>query len=142
ESELSADFAKQFGGRAAQSPLWEVLRQPISVHNLGGCPMASQPGAGVTDAHGQVYEYPGLYVMDGAILPAATGVNPSHTIAAVAERNIEAAIRKITNQPSWRAPQMAETAKINDPLAGVTVPKEGTALPVTAPVRITFKEKL
>ena len=46
--------------------------------------MADDVTRGVTDGQGQVHGYPGLYVLDGAILPAATGVNPSHTIAAVA----------------------------------------------------------
>ena len=30
----------------------------------------------MTDGGGQVYGYPNLYVLDGACLPVATGVNP------------------------------------------------------------------
>ncbi|WP_397536237.1 GMC oxidoreductase [Roseateles sp.] len=35
---------------------------------------------------GEVFGYPGLYVMDASILPANVGVNPSLTITAMAER--------------------------------------------------------
>jgi cholesterol oxidase len=40
----------------------------------------------VVDHRGAVFGYPGLYVIDGAIVPEALGVNPSRTIAALAER--------------------------------------------------------
>ena len=33
----------------------------------------------------QVHEYPGLYAIDGSIVPANPGVNPSLTITALAE---------------------------------------------------------
>lgn len=144
EAELSADFAKSLGGRLAVNPLWKMMRVPVSVHNLGGCPMGMVEGEGVVDAFGEVFEYPGLYVLDGSILPAATGANPSHTIAAVAERNVEAAIRKIRNLPGWRAPEMdaALQHRAREPLDEVVVPQGGTALPSTPPVVLSFTETL
>lgn len=61
----------------------------VSVHPLGGCPMSDDPAAGVVDDGGKVHGYDGLYVLDGSIVPAAIGVNPSKTIAALAERGAE-----------------------------------------------------
>ena len=61
----------------------------ITVHPLGGCPMSDDPSQGVTDDVGRVHGYEGLYVLDGSIVPTALGVNPSKTIAALAERGVE-----------------------------------------------------
>ena len=41
----------------------------ITVHPLGGAPMGRHPGEGLCDEYGEVYGHPGLYVMDGALLP-------------------------------------------------------------------------
>jgi cholesterol oxidase len=58
-------------------------------HPLGGAPMGS-----VCDQYGRVQGHKGLYVMDGALIPGSTGAcNPSMTIAALAERNIETVLR-------------------------------------------------
>ena len=109
------EIVRALGGHLATTPTWRYLRQPISVHNLGGCRMADNPAAGVVNTDGQVFGHPGLYVLDGAILPAATGVNPSHTITAVAERCAETAIRRITGTPAWTAPQRSETRPADCP---------------------------
>jgi cholesterol oxidase len=61
----------------------------ITVHPLGGCPMSDDPRSGVVDEHGKVHGYEGLYVLDGSIVPTSLGVNPSKTIAALAERGVE-----------------------------------------------------
>jgi cholesterol oxidase len=66
----------------------------ITVHPLGGCPMADDPKSGVVDDAGKVHGYEGLYVLDGSIVPTALGVNPSKTIAALAERGIERLIER------------------------------------------------
>jgi cholesterol oxidase len=44
---------------------------------------------GVVDPSGRVFGCDGLYVADGSILPGPVGVNPSMTIAALAERIAE-----------------------------------------------------
>lgn len=47
--------------------------------------MAPTREEGVVDLQGQVHGHPGLYVVDGSIVPGNPGVNPSLTIAALAE---------------------------------------------------------
>jgi len=65
------------------------LGRYITVHPLGGSPMSDEAQEGVVDAYGRVHGYRGLRVADGSIVPTALGVNPSETIAALAERNVE-----------------------------------------------------
>lgn len=55
-------------------------------HPLGGCRMAESPELGVVDDRGRVFGYEGLYCTGSSIIPTSLGVNPSLTIAAVAER--------------------------------------------------------
>jgi cholesterol oxidase len=44
---------------------------------------------GVVSPVGEVFDNENLFVIDGAIVPSALGVNPSLTIAALAERIAE-----------------------------------------------------
>jgi cholesterol oxidase len=68
-------------------------RRLLSVHPLGGAAIGSTERDGVVDHTGQVYGHPGLYVADGSLYPAAPGVPPSMTIAALAERIADLASR-------------------------------------------------
>lgn len=77
-------IAKSLGGTYFDNPLTH-LNKVISVHPLGGCPMGATAESGLVGPQGEVFGYPGLYVVDGSILPTSTGPNPSLTIAAVAE---------------------------------------------------------
>lgn len=74
------------GGKAWVPPTWTILKTLVTPHPLGGCNMGTTADDGVVDHGGQVFGYPGLYVADGAIVPEAVGLNPSRTIAALAER--------------------------------------------------------
>ena len=91
------------GGRVLPNPMWMALpdfggfqlpRGPVlTVHPLGGCPMADSFADGVVDSYGRVFDvrsradmFPGLAVLDGSIIPVSLGINPSLTIAALAER--------------------------------------------------------
>jgi cholesterol oxidase len=61
-------------------------------HPLGGCRMGATPDDGVVDEFGRVFNYPGLYVADGSMIPTALGVNPSLTISALTLRIVAEAV--------------------------------------------------
>lgn len=70
-----------------QSTINEVLlNTPSTAHILGGCGIGVSEDTGVIDVNHQVFNYPGLYVADGSVIPANLGVNPSLTITAMTER--------------------------------------------------------
>ncbi|WP_409468197.1 GMC oxidoreductase [Streptomyces sp. HC307] len=142
EERFCKDMAEALGGRPAANPLWRALRLPVSVHNLGGCVMADDPSQGVVDAHGEVFGHPNLFVLDGGCLPASTGVNPAHTIAAVAERNVEALIRRITMQPRWTAPEREHAVPVADPLDALHIPAGGTPAPAAPGTGLRFTETM
>lgn len=79
-------LAKATGGDPWVPPTWTVLKNLITPHPLGGCNMGTTSTNGVVNHKGEVFGYPNLYVVDGAIIPEAIGLNPSRTIAALAER--------------------------------------------------------
>ncbi|UQX04317.1 GMC oxidoreductase [Streptomyces sp. RerS4] len=56
----------------------------LTYHPLGGAVLGK-----ATDDYGRLHGHPGLYVIDGALIPGNTSVNPFVTITALAERNIE-----------------------------------------------------
>jgi cholesterol oxidase len=62
------------------------FHQVLTAHPLGGAPMGATKGMGVVDPFGQVFDCPGLYVVDGSALPGPVGPNPSLTIAAFSDR--------------------------------------------------------
>lgn len=58
----------------------------LTAHPLGGCTMSDRAEDGVVNDRGEVWGHPGLFVVDGAIIPGALTVNPSMTITALSER--------------------------------------------------------
>jgi cholesterol oxidase len=78
-------FARRTNGAPAGSVTESLLNLPTTAHILGGCPFGRDAQEGVVDLDCQVHNYPGLYVVDGSIVPANPGINPSLTITALAE---------------------------------------------------------
>lgn len=142
QTRLAQDFAQALGGELVLNPLWQTLHQPITIHNLGGCNMADSPERGVTDSVGEIFGHPGLFVLDGARLPRAVGANPSHTIAATAERSIEALIRRFTGNSTWQAPERAAATRIVEPLDRVQIPVGGCADPRHNLIGAQFRETM
>ena len=83
------DFADRLAKKmhGEQGALWfEVVNRTASAHFIGGMPIAESAAKGVVDPYQRAFGYPGLYVMDGSVMPANPGVNPSLMITALAER--------------------------------------------------------
>ena len=78
-------IAGVLGGRVIASPMG-LRKRIVTVHPVGGAPMGRHSAVGVCDPYGEVFGYPGLYIADGAAMPGPVGVNPSLTIAALADR--------------------------------------------------------
>jgi len=83
--ELAVQLARSMRGIPQGSLMSMVLKRPSTAHILGGCCLAPDETQGVVDREGRVYGYNHLYVVDGSVLPANLGVNPSLTITALAE---------------------------------------------------------
>ena len=78
-------LARRTGGIAQSSFMEAVANIPTTAHVLGGAAIGADRSRGVVDAHQRVFGYENLLVCDGAAVPANVGVNPSLTIAAMAE---------------------------------------------------------
>ncbi len=86
---VDSRIASKGGSSVDYSPIGYDANAVFTAHPLGGAVLGR-----AADANGRVHGHPGLYVMDGAGLPGSTAtVNPSLTITALAERNIEAILR-------------------------------------------------
>jgi choline dehydrogenase-like flavoprotein len=106
---------EQLGGIPLENPLWKPLPDEFNrvlsgpalegaltiVHPLGGCVMGDDCASGVVDHAGALFDcrtptgtHPGLYVLDGSIIPGSLGVNPFLTIAALAERNVALIVKR------------------------------------------------
>jgi cholesterol oxidase len=66
--------------------LAEVIDRTATAHFTGGITIGDSAESGAVDPYQRVFGQPGLHVVDGSVMPANPGVNPSLTIAALAER--------------------------------------------------------
>jgi cholesterol oxidase len=78
-------FARRTDGLAQGTFYQGLFNIPTTAHIIGGCPFGRDADEGVIGLNCEVHHYPGLYVVDGSIIPANPGVNPSLTITALAE---------------------------------------------------------
>jgi choline dehydrogenase-like flavoprotein len=63
--------------------------RPPAWHLLGTARMGDDPGRSVTNRWHQAWDAPNLYIVDGSSLPSGGAVNPTSTIAALAQRAAE-----------------------------------------------------
>ena len=91
---ITRAFAEKVDGVSATSFTDSLFNFPTTAHLMGGVPFGKSENDGVIDLDFQVFNYPGLYVVDGSVMPANPCVNPSLTITALAEY----AMSKIQNK--------------------------------------------
>jgi cholesterol oxidase len=87
-NEATRHFARAIDGLPFNALPESVGNLSVTAHLLGGAAIGATREQGVISASHEVHGYPGLYVMDGAAVPANVGVNPSLTITAMAERAV------------------------------------------------------
>ena len=83
--DITRDFATRTNGVPMGSLGENLLNLPTTAHILGGAPVGKNADQGVVNENFEIHGYPGLYIVDGSIMPANPGVNPSLTITALAE---------------------------------------------------------
>ncbi|GAA3908968.1 GMC oxidoreductase [Actinoplanes auranticolor] len=123
-------MAAKIGGHPGGS-VGDVFDIPMTAHILGGVTIGDSPVTGVVDPYQRVYGYPGLHVVDGSVIPANLGVNPSLTITALAERALALWPHKGDTDPR---PALGAPYERVEP-----VPPRSPAVPAHAPaaLRIT-----
>ncbi len=87
--DIGHTVTRRFAGKINAIPAGSLneglLNIPMTAHILGGAPFGINDQDGVVDLNCEIHNYPGLFIVDGSIMPANPGVNPSLTITALAE---------------------------------------------------------
>jgi choline dehydrogenase-like flavoprotein len=65
---------------------WTGSANALSAHPLASCRIGDDPALSACDDHHELRGHPGIFVTDSAAVPTSLTVNPSLTIAALAER--------------------------------------------------------
>jgi cholesterol oxidase len=84
--ELTKKYAEKVNGKPSSFVGEALLGIPATAHILGGAVMSDTPVSGVINQDNQVFGYEDMYVIDGSMISANPGVNPSLSITAIAER--------------------------------------------------------
>jgi cholesterol oxidase len=108
-TDLAERFAEKVNGVPATLMTETLLGVPSTAHILGGACMGDSPETGVINSRHEVFNYAGLYVIDGSAISANPGVNPSLTITTLAERAMSLIPEK------QRAPEINPSKKGSDP---------------------------
>lgn len=83
---LTNAYAKAVKGKPSSFVGEALFGIPATAHILGGAVMAAGPDKGVIDQNNRVFGYQNMFVIDGSMISANPGVNPSLSITAIAER--------------------------------------------------------
>ena len=102
--EVMHRYAAKTGGTAMNALPEVLLDMSSTAHILGGCPMGADAVEGVVNDRFEAFGYPELRILDGSIIPANLGVNPSLTITALAEY----AMSLVPRKPGHAGPTLQE----------------------------------
>jgi cholesterol oxidase len=86
---LIKEYCKAVNGVSTSFALETLAGIPSTAHILGGAVMGGNPAQGVIDKNNKVFGYEHLYIIDGSMISANPGVNPSLSITAIAERAMD-----------------------------------------------------
>ncbi|WP_051286164.1 GMC oxidoreductase [Salinimicrobium terrae] len=84
--DLTAKYSKVINGKATSFVLESLAGIPTTAHILGGAVMGKNISEGVINSRNEVFGYQNMFVIDGSMISANPGVNPSLSITAIAER--------------------------------------------------------
>ena len=83
---LTKAYSSIIKGKATSFALESLAGIPTTAHILGGAVMGRDDTEGVINSKNEIFNYNGLYVIDGSMISSNPGVNPSLSITAIAER--------------------------------------------------------
>jgi len=86
---LTERYSKIINGKATSFVLESVAGIPSTAHVLGGAVMGEDRYEGVIDKNNEVFGYQNMLIIDGSMISANPGVNPSLSITAIAERAMD-----------------------------------------------------
>ncbi len=84
-NEVVKTYAERMNGIPQAAFTDGLFNFPTTAHFMGGVPMGENENEGVVGLNCEMHNYPGIFVVDGSIMPGNPGVNPSLTITALAE---------------------------------------------------------
>ena len=87
--QLVKAYRKAIKGVSTSFAVETLAGIPSTAHILGGAVMGTDKYTGVIDKDNKIFGYKNIYVIDGAMISANPGVNPSLTITAIAERAMD-----------------------------------------------------
>jgi len=70
--------------RIDEAPLGPNRLGVFTAHQMGGCPMGTDPARSVVNPELRHHRVENLFVVDGSVFPTSLGVNPMESIYAVA----------------------------------------------------------
>jgi choline dehydrogenase-like flavoprotein len=85
EADAEARAVLERDGLASVRP-WSEVAGSVSAHPLSSCRIGDDPATSALDDRNELRGHPGLFVTDASAVPTSLCVNPSLTVAALAER--------------------------------------------------------